>query len=139
MRKQQSKIHLALAASLMLAGAFSATAGLLMVVLAARTLSPLLELPALLLRASAGRQAWRRLADVSLSEAAHRLFDDASSAVQAVAPPSPVRLVLKDVDYVATLKVGRAIRGELKKDDEIRMYDGGYQQKQEDNTEIDFS
>ena len=45
-------------------------------------------------------------------------------------------VTLKCVDYVATLKVGKVIRGEAKKNDELFIYEGGYIQKEEDNSEI---
>lgn len=44
----------------------------------------------------------------------------------------------KAIAYWATLKVARVVRGGLKKDEEIEMYDGGYLQVDEDNLKVNF-
>lgn len=44
----------------------------------------------------------------------------------------------KVMTYSATLKVARVVRGQMKKDEEFEMYDGGYVQEQEDNLKVHF-
>jgi hypothetical protein len=47
-----------------------------------------------------------------------------------------IERVLKYIDYDATLKVGKVIKGELKIGDEFLMYEGGCLQREEDNAEV---
>lgn len=90
---------IAVIADMVLSARISGLDGLLLAALSLAALVPLFELPTHLLRLSAARVAWRRLQEVSLSEAAAKMFNDGPVKDQrdGAAPDQP--LVLRDVDF----------------------------------------
>src|ERR1017187_2283425 len=82
--------------------------------------------------------------------AAHAELDDADSDAVVIARVVKVEQVVETIgewrdgrpriafDYFATLKVGRVIRGELKMEQTFRMYEGGYEDTTENNSEPSY-